>query len=149
MCTFCVFHDKSNKCCSSLLFPINRFRGMALWEGPQTGVLYWESHNLVNFPSLVPPLRLCVCTYLTLSNSNWRFGLCVQILYLFCLRPPNPTMNMLPREIRIWSMVISTQNQLFTQYLFLNFESQCILHSKLYKCAGKMTFKIEFSIAPI
>ena len=44
---------------------------------------------MVNFPSLAPPLRLCVCTYLALSN--WRFGLWVQIHYLFCARPPNPT----------------------------------------------------------
>ena len=66
---------------------------MALCGGPPKGVLYWGGHNLVNFPSLAPSLRLCVCTYLALSN--WRFGLCVQILYLFCSRPPNPTTHLL------------------------------------------------------
>ena len=52
-------------------------------------VLYWGSHNLVNFPFLAPPSRLCVCTYLVLSN--WCFTLCVLILYSFCLLSPNPT----------------------------------------------------------
>ena len=61
---------------------INNFRGMALWGEPSKEVLYWGGHNLVNFPSLAPPLKLCVCTYLVLSN--WRFGLCVQMLYSFC-----------------------------------------------------------------
>ena len=61
--------------------------------GHLKGVLYWGGHNLVNFLSLAPPLRLYVCTYLALSN--WHFGLCVHILYSFCSRPPNPTTSML------------------------------------------------------
>ena len=68
---------------------VNSFRGMALWGEPPIGALYWGGHNLVNFPSPAPPLRLCVCNYLALSN--WRFTLCVKILYSFCLPPPNPT----------------------------------------------------------
>ena len=39
----------------------------------QVWVLYQGSHNLVNFPSLAPPLRLYVCTYLALPN--WRCSL--------------------------------------------------------------------------
>ena len=72
-----------------LLVLLTAFQVCPSVEGHLKGVLYWGSHTLVNFPPLAPPLRLCICTYLVLSN--WRFGLCVQILYLFCLRPPNPT----------------------------------------------------------
>ena len=56
----------------------DQITALGVWlsgESHLKGVLYWGGHNLVNFPSLAPPLRLCVCTYLALSN--WRFGLCV------------------------------------------------------------------------
>ena len=36
----------------------------------QEGALYWGGHNLVTFPSLVPPLRLCLCNYLVLSKTS-------------------------------------------------------------------------------
>ena len=47
---------------AACLKTLNSFPGMALWGGPPKGALYWGGHNLVNLPSLAPPLRLCVCT---------------------------------------------------------------------------------------
>ena len=79
------YRHYSNICCLSMLTALKVWPSV---EGHLKGVLYWGSRNLVNFPSLAPPLRLCVCTYLVLPA--WRFGLCVQILYLFCLGPPTP-----------------------------------------------------------
>ena len=87
---------------------LTAFRVWLSGESHLKGVLYWGGYNLVNFPSLAPPLRLCVCTYLALSN--WRFGLWVQIHYLFCARPPNPTINMLLAQlgIGIWQLACET-----------------------------------------
>ena len=64
---------------NSIIF--NSFPGMALQGRPPKGVLYWGGYNLVNFSSLVPPLRLSLCSYLVLFD--WCFILCVKILYLF------------------------------------------------------------------
>ena len=113
---------------------------MALWGEPPKGALYWGGYNLVNFPSLGAPLRLSLCTCLVLSN--WCVVLCVQILYLFCLRPLNPTINMLSAQLGFGIRQLASKTNYF-HLSFLNFESQCILHKKFCKRAGKMTFKIE------
>ena len=57
---------------SALFLSLHSFTGMALcglWRATKAKeVLYWGGHTLVNSPSLTPPLRLWVCTYLVLSN---------------------------------------------------------------------------------
>ena len=130
-----------------LLHKFNSFQGMALVEGHIKGVLCWGGHNLVNFLSLAHPLRLCVCTYLALSN--WRFGLCVQNNYLFCVTPPTLTINMLPHKISSWSKEISTWIAYLLSILFKLFKLRIDLHSKFCERTGKMTFKTKFSITPI
>ena len=69
---------------------------MALWGGPSKGALLGRA-DLGQFSFSRALWRLCLCTYLALSN--WQFTLCVQILYSFLFAAPNPTINMLLAEL--------------------------------------------------
>ena len=91
---------------------------MALLGEPPRGALYWGGHNLINFPSYLPPLRLEAKFMYLLISFKLSFG----VLWLF-------SKTQLPRFcqdrllcgallFRILNMVINKKNQPFTQYFF-------------------------------
>ena len=104
-------------------------------------VITWSIFHLSH------PLE-AVCMYLLSCFQLALWFICVQILYLFCSRPPNRTTHLALAELGfgIWQLASKTNS---LPVFSLKFKSWIDLHSKFCKRAGKMTFKIEFSIAPI
>ena len=108
VCCIVISHRYTFLCRFSIL---TAFRGQPSGEGHQKGSYIGEVITWSIFHLLRPPLRLCVCTYLALSN--WRFTLYEDSLFIL-FTTPKSHYQCVTGGISILNMAINKQNQLFT-----------------------------------